>query len=30
MTQIVNPGSEPVISVAYLLREGESFATILE
>lgn len=30
MTQIVNPGSEQVASIAYLLREGEEFAPILD
>jgi hypothetical protein len=30
VTQIVNPGQEPVSSVAYLLRDGGSFASLLE
>jgi hypothetical protein len=30
MTQIVNPGQESVSSVAYLLRDGGSFESLLE
>jgi len=30
MTEIVNPGAEQVISVAYLFREGEDVEKIVE